>query len=327
MNFPLVSVVIPNWNGARWLPLCLDSLRGQTFRDFEVLVVDNGSSDGSVGLLATHYPEVRVIPLPENKGFSGGVNVGIQASSGKYVAVLNNDLELHPRWLECTVQTLAEHPEAGFCAGKLLFYADRKTIDGAGMALDWRGQAYNLGHGEVDVGQFETPREVPGAGAAAVLYRRAMLDDIGLLDEDFFAYFEDVDLSFRAQLAGYRCRYAPDAVAYHVGSASPFRWPGLGVRNWLWVLLKNVPVGMLHRFQLLEALGGMFLAAWKEGELRSWFRGWWEALGKAPRMWRKRRAIQRQRRVSLAYLAALFDQAPIPRRSWREALRERFRRA
>jgi len=280
-----------------------------------------------VGFLETHYPEVRVIPLPENKGFSVGVNVGIKASSGRYVAVLNNDLELQAQWLERMVAALESYPEAGFCAGKILCYADRKTIDGAGMALDWRGQAYNLGHGEIDVGQFETPREVPGAGAAAVIYRRSMLDDIGLLDEDFFAYLEDVDLSFRAQLAGYRCRYVPDAVAYHVGSASPFHRPGLGVRNWLWVLLKNIPLGMLHRFQLIEALGGLFLTAWKEGELRSWFRGWREALGKAPIIWRKRRAIQRQRRVSLSYLAGLLDAAPIPRRSWREALIERLRRA
>src|SRR5215211_9561023 len=209
---PHVTVVIPNWNGERFLKVCLSSLREQSFEDFETALVDNASSDGSLRLVERDFPEVRVISMRENRGFSAAVNAGIETSEATYVALLNNDTEVDPGWLEALVRAAERHPEAGLFASKLVDFYDRRVLDGAGDALRLSGLPYRLGHGERDRGQFDAPAYVFSACAAAALYRREMLDEIGLFDEDFVSYCEDGDLSFRAQLAGYRCFYVPDAV-------------------------------------------------------------------------------------------------------------------
>jgi GT2 family glycosyltransferase len=299
-----VTVVIPNWNGERFLRLCLDSLRRQTFPDFETVVVDNGSSDGSLSLVKRDFPEVRALALGKNRGFSAAANAGIEASTTEYVALLNNDTEVDPGWLQALFRAADEHPEAGLFASKLVDFYDRRVLDGAGDALRLSGLPYRLGHGEVDRGQFDHPGYVFSACAAAAMYRREMLDDVGLFDEDFVSYCEDGDLSFRAQLAGYRCLYVPDALVYHMGSASTGKrsatatW--LGTRNSLSLLVKNLPLSAVPHVLPFFVLGQLarLLTAAATGSLGAHLRGLAEAWHHLPIMLEKRRRIQKNRRTS-----------------------------
>jgi GT2 family glycosyltransferase len=303
---PRVTVVIPNWNGERFLEICLGSLRTQTFRDFETLVVDNGSSDGSIELARRDFPKVRVISLDKNRGFSAAVNVGIMVSEANLVALLNNDTEVDPGWLEALVRAAAEHPEAGFFASKLVDFRDRRLLDGAGDALRKSGLPYRLGHGERDRGQFEREAFVFSACAAAALYRRSVFEEIGLFDEDFFSNCEDGDLSFRAQLVGYRCLYVPDAVVYHMGSASTggkrsSTTTRLGTQNGMNLLVKNLPAALVWRL-LPSIVAGQLARAvtvgLSPGGRRAYLNGLAGALRLLPRMLKKRREIQKRRRVS-----------------------------
>jgi GT2 family glycosyltransferase len=309
------TVVIPNWNGRELLPICLDSLRRQSM-PAEVIVVDDGSADGSAGLVRERYPEVRLIELGENRGFAAAVNAGIQASRTGYVALLNNDAEAAPGWLEGLVAAFDACPDAGFAASKMLDYADRTRIDGAGDAFTWEGNAYRVGHGERDCGQYDAPAWVFGACAGAAIYRRQMLDVIGLFDEAFFAYYEDADLSFRAQLAGYRCRYVPEAVVYHVGSATTGRASDrtlyLQTRNRIALVLKNYPARFLVEKlpQVLRFQLEVLRRAQASGRLPTVARALQAAAADAPRALRARRETQRLRTTSDRALAAIVDAPP-----------------
>ena len=306
--------MIPNWNGKRLLGPCLASLQKQVFRDFETVVVDNGSTDGSPGFIAENFPEVRTVALGENRGFAAAANAGIRASGAGLVALLNNDTEQNPGWLESLVRAADSHPEAGFFASKLVNFHDRRVLDGAGDALRRSGLPYRLGNGEKDRGQYDTPAFVFGACAAAALYRRTMLDDVGLFDEDFFAYCEDADLSFRAQLAGYRCLYVSDAVVYHVGNASTGGRRSetatrLGTRNSLGLLTKNLPLPLVPRIAPFILAGQLarLLSMSAGSSLRAHLSGLGEAVRFLPRMLRKRRGIQDHRRVPFGYVKRLLS--------------------
>jgi GT2 family glycosyltransferase len=314
---PRVTVVIPNWNGERFLEICLGSLRTQTFRDFETLVVDNGSSDGSIELARRDFPKVRVISLDKNRGFSAAVNVGIMVSEANLVALLNNDTEVDPGWLEALVRAAAEHPEAGFFASKLVDFRDRRLLDGAGDALRKSGLPYRLGHGERDRGQFEREAFVFSACAAAALYRRSVFEEIGLFDEDFFSYCEDWDVGFRAQLAGYRCVYVPGSVVYHIGSASTGGQKSalntrLGARNGINVLVKNLPATLIGKtlpFILAGQLSRLAITALSPGLLRAYLSGLVGAGRLLPMMLKKRREIQKRRRVPDDYVMRLLRES------------------
>ena len=333
---PRVAVVIPNWNTREFLGPCLRSLRGQTFRDFETILVDSASTDGSVEYIRENFPEVRTVALPENRGFSGAVNAGIEDSGAGLVVLLNNDTEQDPGWLAALVRAADRRPEAGLFASKLVDYGDRRRLDGAGDALRRSGLPYRLGHGEVDRGQFESERFVFGACAAAALYRRSVFEDVGLFDEDFFAYCEDGDVSFRAQLAGHRCLYVPDSVVYHVGSVSTggkrsATATRLGTRNGLLLLVKNLP-GPLVRSSLpsivLGQISRLLVVSLSPGGPRAHLEGVIGAWRLLPRMLEKRRKIQASRRVSDAYLRHLLGHssrlaAVSRRRRIRDALRQR----
>lgn len=307
-----VTVVIPNWNGRDFLRTCLSSLRNQSFENFETLLVDNGSTDASPEFVKRNFPEVKTLELGENRGFSAAVNAGIRASDTELVALLNNDTEQGPSWLSALVRAADDRAEAGSFASKLVDFHDRDVIDGAGDALRKSGLPYRLGHGETDRGQYDEPSFVFGACAAAALYRRSLLEEIGLFDEDFFAYCEDGDLSFRAQIAGYRCLYVPNAVVYHIGSASTGgkRSPmatRLGTRNGLSLLVKNLPVPLVPRFLPFILLGQLsrLLVTAASGVWRAHLGGLVEAVRLLPLMLRKRREIQKRRRVSTAYVRRL----------------------
>ncbi len=308
---PLFSVIIPNWNGAHHLPVCLEALRRQTLRDFEVWVVDNGSRDDSPAVL-TRYPEVHVLALGENRGFTGACNAGLRAARGRYRVLLNNDTEVAPTWLEAVAVAFEAHPRVGLVASKMLLFDRRDTFHTAGDYVTLDGLAHNRGVWQRDEGQYDHPAYVFSACGGSAAYRQTMLDEIGLLDDDYFFSFEDVDLAWRAQLAGWRCLYQPAAVVYHKLKAS-----GGGVtasyydgRNRLYTLLKDYPADLWRRHGH-RVIAAQFRLAWKA--LRQWrgaaaratLRGMLAGLRGAPRMLRKRRAVQRMRRVPLDYLERL----------------------
>jgi GT2 family glycosyltransferase len=308
---PLATVIIPNWNGAAHLPVCLRSLRAQTVSNFEVIVVDNASRDGSLPLLAAEFPEVRVIRLNRNHGFAGACNMGLRKGQGAVLVLLNNDTECAPDWLAEVLAAFERHPQAGSIASKMLLFDRRDTLHAAGDFFGLDGLPGNRGVWQPDTGQFaEGPCFSANGGSAA--YRRAMLDDVGLLDEAFYFSCEDVDLGWRAQLRGWPAVYAPRAVVYHKLSAT-----GGGVtasyyngRNFLYLLAKDVPGEQWRRCwpRLLGAQWGITvdaLRAWRGREARARLRGQLAGLLGLPLMLARRRAIQASRKVSWAYLESV----------------------
>ncbi|MCP3676917.1 MAG: glycosyltransferase family 2 protein, partial [Deltaproteobacteria bacterium] len=187
-----VTVVIPNWNGKHFLKTCLDSLKNQTYTNHTIIVVDNGSTDGSVEFLDEFYPHVEVVRFPENRGFSAAVNGGIKRARGTYIALLNNDTEVDSRWLEELVKALERQPEVGFCASKMLNYYKRTIIDTIGDGFSRYGIAFKRGTRKKDAPRYKREEYLFGACAGASIYRKELFEDVGLFDEDFFAYLEDI---------------------------------------------------------------------------------------------------------------------------------------
>lgn len=306
----LVSIVIPNWNGKRFLPACLNSLRVLDYPLCEVIVVDNGSADGSVELIRMQYPEVKLLTFENNTGFSVAVNAGICAALGEFIALLNNDTVVEANWISEMVRAMRQHPEIGSTACKMLAYDDRSLLDGAGDGYPRGGLPGRIGHREIDRGQFDTPRYILGACGGAALYRRTMFEDVGLFDEDYFAYLEDVDMGLRAQNAGYKCLYVPSAVMYHLGCGTtgsgyhPMVVRLSSQNNWN-TIAKNMPAPLLLKFlpQILYCqLYYLAVVIVRGGQLIPWLSGSWRALRLLPRMLRKRREIAQQRRVPIEYL-------------------------
>lgn len=311
----LVTVIIVNWNGRHLLPGCLQSLQGQKFKEFETIIVDNGSSDGSVEWLYRHYPEVRVIPLSSNKGFCAANNVGYRLAKSKYVALLNNDTVAHALWLGSLVAALEKNSHAGFAASKILNYKMPETIDRAGDSYSRAGVGLLRGRG-MSFLVYEKPEWIFGACAAAALYRRCMIDEIGFFDEDFFLLYEDVDLSFRAQLKGYRCLYIPEARVYHKTSSSIIRDSHISIyyghRNLEWVYFQNMPRRLLGKtilLHLVHMMGSFFYFSW-HGQMRSILSAKWDAFRHLKAVLRKRRRIQRGKRVEDAYIWNLLEREP-----------------
>lgn len=310
----LVSVIIPNWNGAHYLPTCLDSLRRQTYPAIEIIVADNASSDGSQELLGHSYPEVRLVSLEENLGFAGAANAGIRAARGEIIALLNNDTEADPHWVAELVRALAQHPDAGSAASKMLLFDRRDTFHSAGDSFRTDGLPANRGVWQHDAGQFDREEYVFSGCGGAVAYRREMLEQIGLLDELFFFSCEDVDLAWRAQLAGWRCIYVPTAVVYHRLSAT-----GGGVtssfytgRNTIWVLVKDVPGPLLRKYgwPILRAqarIAREALRAWRGAAARARLRGQLAGLLGAWRVLGQRRMVQATRRIAISELDRLLE--------------------
>jgi GT2 family glycosyltransferase len=311
-NQPLVSIIIPNWNGARHLPECLDSLRRQSYRRFEIILVDNGSTDESLALLARDFPQVRVILLPENRGFAPACNIGLRAARGEVLALLNNDTQADSGWLEAVVAAFARHPEAGAVASKMLLFDRRDHFHTTGDFYRLDGTPGNRGVWQRDEGQFDAEMPVFSANGGSAAYRRAVLDQIGLLDEAFFYSCEDVDLGWRMQLTGWSCIYAPQAVVYHKLSAT-----GGGKttsffdgRNFIYLIVKDYPCSLLRRHwrAVLRAQWHITrdaLRAWRGEAARARLRGQLAGLWGIPRMLRARRMVQQSRRVSDAELLSI----------------------
>ena len=276
-------------------------------------MVDNASQDASLDLLARDYPDARVIRLDRNYGFAGACNAGLRAGQGEFLVLLNNDTEAAPDWLAEVVAAFERHPEAGLIASKMLLFDRRHILHTAGDVFKTNGTPGNRGVWQADEGQFaEGPVFSANGGSAA--YQRAMLDQIGLLDEDFFFSCEDVDLAWRAQLAGWPAVYAPRAVVYHKLSAT-----GGGVtasfydgRNFIYLLAKDVPGCMWRRHWPAMLRGqlkitGDALRAWRGAAARARLRGQLAGLAGLPKMLSKRRAVQAARRISDSAVEALLS--------------------
>jgi GT2 family glycosyltransferase len=320
---PLVTAAIPTYNGRHLLDTVLRSLQAQSFGDHRVVVVDNASQDGTPEWLREHWPAVQVIVHPRNLGVAASLNTCVRAAAGEYVLLLNNDVELEPRCMEELVAALRAHPEVAVVGAKLLDFSRRELLDGTGDVYSWAGFAYRRGQGEFDHGQYDARHEVFGACGAAAMYRRSAFEAVGPFDEQYFAYGEDVDWAFRAQLAGYGARYVPSAVAYHVGSAS------LGPRvseftlyqNWrnqIWVVAKNYPASALvrHAPDLLLGQLAALLVATRQRCLGEWLRAWRDALAGLPAVLAKRRRVQRSRRRGRRELEPLLEGALARARWW-----------
>jgi GT2 family glycosyltransferase len=306
-----VSIIVVNWNGERFLRDCLGALSVQSYSNREIILVDNASTDNSVRFVRERFPDVKIIALRENKGFTGGNVAGLEIARGAYIALVNNDARVDQRWLERLIRAMLQDRTIGICAPKLIF-ENTQTVNSAGHGLTTAGVGFNRAPGgnPRDVNATEL---VFGGCGAAVLYRRRMLEEIGFLDEDFFLYDEDTDLNFRAQLAGWKCAYVPTAVAYHVANATTGRLSDLHVyyhtRNLELVWIKNMPWGLMLRFahhKLVQEVGSFCYLCLRHGKWRPFFRAKRDALRMFSRMLEKRKQVQTARRVPNRYMRSIF---------------------
>ncbi len=312
MNPTSATAVVLNYNGRHLLDVILPSLAAQRYRNFATIVVDNGSKDDSCAYLAERWPEVEVVSIPENVGVAAALNRGVEAARGEFVALLNNDLELAPDWVGEMVAGLTRHPDAASVACKLRSYHDRARLDGTGDILTRGLVAFPRGRGELDEGQYDNEEEILTPTAGAALYRAAAFARVGLFDESFWAYFEDVDWGLRAQLAGLRSWYVPSAVAYHMGGATtggdrnPF-YLALHQRNRIGLMVKDLPLSVLMRNApaILREYPYTFVYGVRQRMLRVYLRGWVSAVWCLPGWLRARRHIQGGRRVPVSRLREL----------------------
>ena len=313
-------VAILNYNGRALLECVLPTVLGQRPVPSDVVVVDNGSSDGSPEYVARAWPQVRLVVLERNVGVTAALNAMVRAAGdAEYVALLNNDVELQSDWLATLIATLDAHPRAAAAAGKLLRQGAPAVIDRAGDEVHWSGACFGRGAGERDRGQFERPEEVFTVGGAAALYRRAAFARVGPFDEDLFAFLEDVDWGFRARLAGYGARYEPRAVGFHRGGATLGEINAFSLyhlrRNVVWLVAKNYPAVSLlrhgHRVLLFHLAAVAFAL---RGEHRGVVaRAYRDALRGLPAAHRKRRVIQRSRAITASALETVIAS---PGRLW-----------
>ena len=323
-----VSVIILNWNGKRFLDDCLTSLAAQTFRDFETVLVENGSTDGSDDYVRERFPWVKLLALDQNLGFAEGNNRGLLACTGEYVVTLNNDTRVEAAFLAELVAAADADPGIGMVAAKMLNFHEPGCLDSVGIGAATNGLGGNIGVNERDAGQYDTPAPVFGPCAGAALYRRSMLDEVGFFDPDFFAYYEDLDLAWRGRLAGWRCVTAPSAVVYHIHSATSGKMSPFTVyqvqRNKWYVMIKNWPAALLmERFPriLLYDLGGIALAVIR-GRGGAALRARFHVLRNLPALVRKRRGVRALRKISITEIESILVHGGSPFRTFRRKMGE-----
>jgi GT2 family glycosyltransferase len=307
-----INVVIPNWNGKEWIAECLDSLESQTLKP-EVTVVDNGSTDGSKEVIKEKYPEVKIIELDRNYGFDVPINIGIRSGMKddcEYIILFNNDAIADNKWVEMLVDAAKVHTDAGIITGKFM-NIDKKHYDSTAEIFYSWGVPGSRGRNKEDTGQYEQAEYVFGATAGASLYKASLFKDIGLFDEDFFAYTEDSDISFRAQLAGWRVYYEPRAIAYHHINATSRRVHGFHayhtMKNLPMLFWKNVPLKLLPSFVIKFSVMYFitFAAMIRQGAGLSAFKGTLAGLYYLPKKLIERRKIQKSRKVSVDYIKSI----------------------
>ena len=319
MPVPRVSVIIINWNHRDCITDCLDSLLDQGFSDLEIIVVDNASTDGSVEWIQQNYSHVKLISFPENRGFAHAFNYAVRMSLGTHILSLNPDVSVRPGFLEAMLSAISSHDQIGMAAPKLLQALDTTHLDSTGLFISRTRRTYDRGQGSLDSGQFDSQTEVFGACGAAAFYRRTMLDDLKIgeqfFDEDFFAYYEDADLAWRAQLMGWRCVYVPSAVGLHIrcyGDTLTKRrkknhyGPRFALRNRYLMIFKNDdPLGFLYDLPFIlfsEIPRLVFLVFVSPRSLL----GIIEFVRLIPSAWKKRQNIRSVRRTQTADLRRWF---------------------
>ncbi len=325
-----MAVVVPNWNGLDFIGECLESLGGQT-QPGRIIVVDNGSWDGSDNFVREHFPDTTLIKLARNYGFTGGVNAGIEAAlkaGAKYVALFNNDAVAEPDWLERLVEAAESHPEAGIVTSRFVSI-DGRHIDSTGDFYSTWGLPFPRGRGERnDPERYAEPGPVFGVSGGASLYRAEALERVGRFDDNFFAYYEDIDLSFRMHLAGWQVLYQPKAVAKHRIGATSQRIKGRNslrmaaesesdkpsdfaryhsVKNFIFVYWKNMPLRLLIKYlpKFLLASLLMGLNSLRRGQVWPYLKAWAVALIKTPITLRHRYEIQRTAKIGVAEVERL----------------------
>jgi GT2 family glycosyltransferase len=312
MSEPLVSIVIVTWNGRQHLDLCLSAVAAQQGVTAETILVDNGSSDGTVQYVRDAYPWVRVLALPTNRGFAGGNNAGVREARGRLMAFLNNDTAAAPDWLRELIGGLDEPAGVALATSRIVYMHDPAIIDSAGDGVLRWGGAFKRHHG-APAHLAADSREVFGMCGAACLIPKAVFDELGGFDEDFFASHEDVDLSYRARLRGYRCRYVASAIVRHRGSSTLGRTSAFAVfhgqRNLEWMYLKNTPGTLLARTLVGHLLYNIAAAAYftRAGLLGTFVRAKVAAVAGLPGLLRKRATVQRGRRVGADQIARQLD--------------------
>lgn len=315
-----VAVLIPNWNGEEFIAQCLRSLEQQTLKP-HIVVVDNGSTDGSVTIIEKQFPKVELLKFDDNAGFAGGVNRGLKPlikEGYNYIALFNNDAEADKNWLEELVGAAEKNKKLGIITGKFL-RKDGEHLDSTGDFMTTRGMPYPRGRNQKDEGQFDTPEYIFSASGGASIYNCKMLHQIGLFDEDFFAYFEDVDISFRAQLAGWKVWYQPTALAYHhVGGTSQ----KLGnfaryhsIKNFILLYNKNMPGWLFWKYKplFLYQLIRLKLGSLRDKDFGVFVSAFFKAVRLCPSTLKKRRKIQTQRKVSTKYIEDILKKSKPPK--------------
>lgn len=319
---PSVSVIIVCWNSLKYLSRCLSSLAAQTMSDFEVVLIDNGSTDGSSDHVVKEYPDLKfnIKRLESNFGFAVANNIGASLARGKYLALLNTDAFPEPEWLDQLLRAAENNPEFSFFTSRQIQADTPELLDGTGDTYHASGLAWRQNQNCLSDMFGSQSCEVFGACAAAALYEREYFIKVGGFDEDYFSYFEDVDLSFRLRLIGARCLYVPQAVVYHVGSFSTGKESDFsvyyGYRNLIWTFFKDMPTSLfwlyLPRHILLNVhLSVVFLLRQKRGII---LKSQLDALYSLPVIYQKRKKIQRSRTVSSCEIRRIIMETPfIPR--------------
>ncbi|MEX0668697.1 MAG: glycosyltransferase family 2 protein [Candidatus Saccharimonadales bacterium] len=314
-----VAVVIPNWNGIDFLEKCLESLRQQTL-PHKIILVDNGSVDGSIELVEKNFPEIKIIKLDKNYGFAGGVNRGIEVAleeGFEAIALLNNDAAAETDWLEKLVATMSRDNKVSIIASKVL---SGNTLDTTGECYSIWGVPFPRGRGEEDRRQYDNAdqRQVLAASGAASLYRAELFKDIGLFDESFFAYYEDVDISMRAQLAGWKVVYKPSArVNHHIGGTSEklgdFRLYHM-YKNFWFLYIKNMPFPLSIKYLLRFSFVFIIKMIKLLFSLRLWVftKVLFVITIRLPEMIYKRWKIQTTKKVSYKYIDSMLYHNPPP---------------
>lgn len=330
----MIYVVVPNFNGKEIIGDCLRSLAGQT-QKHEVIVVDDGSTDDSVAYIESRFPGVKILVLGKNRGFASAVNAGITEAlknGANYIALLNNDAKADKNWLKRLVAAAAQNPKVGITTGKFLLQNPKNKIDSTGDIYSTWGFSIPRGRDEIDNGQYDQPAEVFGGSGGASLYNAKLFRDIGLFDEDFFFYYEDYDLSFRAQLAGWRVIYEPKAVAYHKLGATASK---LGeftryhtLKNFYYLYLKNMPGWLFWKYLPQFGISQLSLVAYniRKGLWRSLIKAEFVVIVMFVPMLIKRWKIQSRRKVSTEYIdSILYHGVPANQRSLHRLV-SRFKR-
>ncbi len=318
-----VAIVVPNWNGADLLRSCIDSLLSQSYENFSIIVVENGSIDDSLNILKSYGKNVTILKQEKNLGFAGGVNVGIKyAIENGYtsVALFNNDARADKNWLKNLVSVLDAEDSVGIVTSKILI-DNTNRLDSTGDWYTSSGMPFPRGRQEVDKAQYDNKNLVFGASGGASLYRTSLFEDIGLFDEDFFAYYEDVDISFRAQLRGWLIKYEPKAIVFHKLSATSNKLGYFAIkqsaRNFWLLFIKNVPSSLVFKYfpQVLYRYIRMFAARLIKGGFFAFTSGFIQAIILTPKKLTERRSIQKNKTVSTDYIKSIIypGKPPIPK--------------